>query len=577
MDKERRINNLATWYGHFRQQLDIFEQNHNTDFLNDALLQGKLKEFGSVLTDEVTPPSCKLHLVDNVCSKLGAKSMVKAVDLISIIKNELNALRLKIRASIEDGSFEGNDEVNYFLGIKADEYFDCIKTALKKNRFDEYKTIIKKWVISLDKLMNKLGIDQERGKYNYKSKLIALNLSKLFKIEHELIDFSDFTKEVITGIKASGFSLELSEIDSLFSDAIADGSIYTKLIGLYHAAIENGTFNTSLDTLETTLPTMSQIGHAILSAKINLILNREIQDLTFNYNFAWADKTKIITKLIDTIIYEADIAALCERFIAIIENANNNEGEDSDDTPPPITSDSWLEWAKGILRSIRELPQKLADVLIQSIRDYYTGVLSSIAAIITQVRNFLERQLDDDGALNLPDSISNTTSKIYFPLSLCLDEDKNGDFLPYLTLKNGTTHTDVWFISVDENYYKLEATSLRSEIGNVNNNIVPSKLKVKIRFTDPGYSISSDIAAIFISTGVSVSKGEYDMDLELMFSFDSIYNKGTNQVKISNITFTDIENINLRKDGVINNNLLNTGRSSSSLEKGNNIKIKAFI
>ncbi len=577
-NKEKLIKNLALWYSDFLQELLKFEAEHQTDFLNNKLLQKGLKGFGASLANEVTPPYCKEHLSDNVISNLASKDILKVGDLIPNIKTELDALRLKVKASIEAGNFKGSDDVDYFLGIQAQDYFDFIRTALEENHFDEYKTIIKKWVISLDKLMNKLGIDQERGKYNYKSKLIALNLSKLFKIEHELIDFSDFTKEVITGIKASGFSLELSEIDTLFSDAIADGSIYTKLIGLYNTAIENGTFNTSLDTLETTLPTMSQIGHAILSAKINLILNREIKDLSFKYDFAWEDRTKIITKLIDTVLHEADIVRVYTNLITIIEDLTSKSGDENDDTtPPPIESDSWTEWAKGILKSIKELPEKLGDVIVQAARQLITGYLSNTAQAITMIRDFLETQLNSGGILNLPDALSNTLSEIYFPLSLSLDEDKNGNFLPYLTLKNGTTQTDVWSILKDENYYKLEATTLGLTVGNVNNYTVPSELKLKIRFTDPGYSISSDISAVFISAGVSSSKGEYDMDIELTFGFDSTYNKGSNLVEISNITFTNIRTITLGQGDVASGNLLNTGNSTSTLEKGNGTTIKAFI
>jgi hypothetical protein len=578
VDKERRINNLASWYKSFRQQLDIFEQEHKTDFLNDALLQQKLKEFGSSLTDiKITPPSCKLHLADNIVNKLGTKSIVKALDLISIIKTELEALRLKIKASIEDGSFKGNDDIDHFLGIKADGYFDCIKTALKKNRFDEYKKIITDWITSMDEILYSLATHEERGKYNYKSKLVALNLSKLFKVEDDLIDFSSFIQPILKGVKASGFSMELSEIYTLVPRSAYD-PILKNLINWYNTAVEKGTLDYNLDTLKIALPNKKKIAHAILSAKIDLILNRDIKDLTFNYNFAWVDRSKIITMLVDTIVKEADIAALCQNLITIIENATSgNDDDDNGETPPDITSDSWLDWAKGILKSLTELPQKLADVLIQTVRAYFVGTLSSLTAIVTQIRDFLEGQLGDRGVLNIPDELTNTSTEIYFPLSLNLDEDKDGNFLPYLTLKSSASQTDTWSILEDGNYYKLEATALSSEIGNVSGFTIPSKLKLKIRFTDPGYSISTGVSALFISAGVSTTKDEYDEDIELEFSFDSTYNKGKNQVDISNITFSNVNTILLQKNRVENNNLLNENLSTSVLTKGADTKIKAFI
>jgi len=258
LDKKKQLKNLISWYDKFIQQLNKLEEKHKTDFLNDAALQKELQAFGNSLTNEFTPPSCKLHLIDNILNQLGEKSVLKAVDLISIIKTELDALRIKIKASIESGIFEENDDPDFFLGIRPESYIAFIRKSLEENRFDEYKKIIKDWVIALDKLMNKLGLDQTRGQYNYKSKIIALNLSKLFNIEHDLIDFSSFIKPIIKGIKATGFSLELSEVDALFSAAVAEGGIYTKLIGLYNTAVEKGSFDSSLDTLETTLPSISQ-------------------------------------------------------------------------------------------------------------------------------------------------------------------------------------------------------------------------------------------------------------------------------------------------------------------------------
>jgi len=270
VDKERRINNLASWYKSFRQQLDIFEQEHKTDLLNNALLQEKLKEFGNSLTDvKITPPSCKLHLFDNVVNKLGSKSIVKALDVISIIKTELDTLCIKIEASIQSESFEGSDDLDFFLGIRTEHYLSYVRIAVEKNRFKEYKETMKDWVISVDTLMNGLGVDEEKEKYKYKSKLIALNLSKLFRTEHGLIDFSDFINPIIKELRARDTSMKLSEIDALFATSIANASssIYANLANLYYAEMEKGSFVFSFDTLKIALPSMLQIQHAIVSAK----------------------------------------------------------------------------------------------------------------------------------------------------------------------------------------------------------------------------------------------------------------------------------------------------------------------
>lgn len=298
VNQEKQLSNLLSWCDSFRQQLDKLEEEYKTDFLNDVTLQAELKAYKSSLADEVTPASCKLHLVDNILNQLGKKSVLNVIDLSSMVRKELEALRIKIKASISSGEFKSSDNDDFFLGIRPESYVSFIRKTVEENRFDEYTKIIKDWVVSLDKLMNKLGIDEERGKYNYKSRVISLNLSKLFKIEHDLIDFSSFIQPIIKGIKAKDFSLELSEVDALFSNSIADGNIYTKLIGLYNAAIEKGSFDSSLNTLETTLPTMSQIGHAILSAKIDLILNREVQFLTLQWNLIWRNRDNILQNLL---------------------------------------------------------------------------------------------------------------------------------------------------------------------------------------------------------------------------------------------------------------------------------------
>jgi hypothetical protein len=269
-NKERAIKNLDLWCSHLLQELSLFEAQHQTDFLDREFLKKGLKSFGSCLIEELTPPSCKFHLVKNIIDNLDSKPLFfKVSELVPMIKKELEQLKPKLLALIKSGDLKENNNWDEFVRIKPKSYFLFIRNAVEKSRFKEYKKTMKDWVISVDTLMNGLGVDEEREKYKYKSKLIALNLSKLFRVEHGLIDFSAFINPIIKELKTKDFSIKLSEIDALFAASIADvsSSIYANLTNLYNAEMEKGSFGLSFDTLEIALPRMFQIQHAILNAK----------------------------------------------------------------------------------------------------------------------------------------------------------------------------------------------------------------------------------------------------------------------------------------------------------------------
>lgn len=269
--EERRLNNFNIWYSRFLQDLSLFEAKYRTDFLDNTHLQKLLKDFGSTLMEGISPPSCKLHLANKVIDNLISKPLFFQVnELVPIIRKELEQLKPKLLALIEKGvPLEYNSNWDFFAMARPESYFNYIQMALEKSRFKEYKKVIKDWVIAVDTSISALIFEAENEKYKYKSKLIAFNLSKLFRVEHGLIDFSDFINPIIKELKARDSSMELSEIDALFSNQTlkASISIYAKLTDLYNAEMEKGSFEYSFDLLVIALPKMGRIKSAILRAK----------------------------------------------------------------------------------------------------------------------------------------------------------------------------------------------------------------------------------------------------------------------------------------------------------------------
>lgn len=556
LDKERRISNLAIWYSDFLQRLLKFETKHQTDFLNNSLLQKGLKGFGSSLVDKITPPSCKLHLVDNIVNKLGTKPILKSGDLVSSIKVELDALRLKVKTNIESGNFEGTDDLEHFLGLQAENYFDFIRTSLEKNRFDEYKKIIKDWIISLDKLMNKLGIDQERGKYNYKSKVIALNLSKLFNIEHDLIDFSSFIKKIIAGVKATGFSLELSEIDTLFSSAVSEGNIYTKLIDLYNVAIEKGTFDSSLDTLETTLPTMTQISHAILRAKIDLILNREVQFLTLEWELNWRNRDNVMALLVDFAVDLIQIPDLIRRF-----------GDFLSREPATTNLSDYIEWFEiniGAIPGIGDISfsipvlnmaQMLVDTIRATIGENIESLLDSLANIVDDAMDNARNMLRDS-LRGIGGNIDNSTISLSLPVKLGLGLGNNGKPFAFGFI-DSTASSDSIYSIVDRSPYELDCLSvyspIQSDVSSSKDKKVQSKVDLKFNFSNPGLGISVGLSALFVNAGGSIIISEKEVSLNLSSNLTSTFTGNTVQINLDNIpTFNPIQQQLVDNEGELN-------------------------
>lgn len=269
--KERYLNNFNLWYSRFLQDIALFEGQHQTDFLDNAHLQKILKDFGSGYMEELSPPSCKLHLVNNVIDSIASKPLFFQVkELVPIIRCELEQLKIKLLALLEKGvPLKYNSDWDFFAMTQSESYFKYIQITLEKNRFKEYKEVIKDWVIAVDTSINNLVFDQENEKHLYKSKLVALNLSKVFRVEDDLIDFSDFINPIIKELKARDTSMKLSEINDLFSTQTrnAPTSIYAKLTSLYNIAMEKGSFEYNFDLIRIALPKMGSIKQAILRAK----------------------------------------------------------------------------------------------------------------------------------------------------------------------------------------------------------------------------------------------------------------------------------------------------------------------
>lgn len=265
------LHNFNLWYGQFLQDIALFEGQHQTDFLDNAHLQKILKDFGSSYMEGISPPSCQLHLANNVIDSIASKPLFFQVhELVPIIRSELEQLKIKLLVLLEKGvPLKYNSDWDFFAMTQSKSYFKYIQIALEKNRFKEYKEVIKDWVIAVDTSVNNLIFDEENEKYEYKSKLIALNLSKLLRVENDLIDFSDFINPIIKELRVRDTSMKISEINDLFSTQTrkAPTSIYTKLTGLYNTAMEKGSFEHNFDLIEITLPKMSQIKQAILRAK----------------------------------------------------------------------------------------------------------------------------------------------------------------------------------------------------------------------------------------------------------------------------------------------------------------------
>ena len=573
IQKEKLFSNLATWYSNFLQQLLMFEAETSVDYLKKDVLQKALTGFGDSLSIETTPSICKVNLVDNILNSLGEGNTIKASIVAQQIKPELDNLKNSIQQFIENDSFVGIENIDNFLGIKPKIYFDFIRTALEENHFEEYKKIIKNWTKDVDLLMNELGVDEDNGQYNYKSKDIIQNLSKLFKINHSLIDFKVFIKSILDGIKAKGYSLELSDVDNFFSESIANGVIYSNLINLYNSSIEKGTFNDHFDTLATSLPSTDQIKAAILKAKIDIILNREVKYLNLEWTFDWRTRDNVMAELVDFALDQIQIPDLIRRFGDFL----SNEEEIADNLTDYI---EWFEISLGTIPYVGEISfsvplvnfaRMLIDTIRATIGENIEALLDSLADIIESAidgaRELLTESLADIGG-EIPDS----TINLSLPVKLGLGLDSNGKPFAYSFVDPDATPEGVYSI-IDESPYELDCIDLyntiESNIESSKNKKVNSNLKVKFEFNNPGIGLSTDISALFISTGGSIMINEKEVSLLLPLELISEHN-GTNvDIRLGGIpNFTLIDEL-ITAGGELNN--------APNYEGGTpNLKFKAF-
>lgn len=544
--KEKLYANLATWYSNFLQQLLKFEAETKVDFSNQALLKKTLTGFGNSLSIEVTPIACKTHLADNVVASLGSSTTLKASDLAKKIKQELDLLRPQIKTLIDTDTFKGAEGLNNFLGIQPENYFDLIRTTLEENHFDEYKAVIKDWVKAVDQLMNKLGVDRENGKYNYQSKVVMLNLSKLFNIEHNLLDFNSFIAPILESIKATGYSLELTEIDRLFSEAIAKGAIYNTLIDLYNTSIEAGTFSDSFDTLETTLPSMDQISYAILDAKIDLILNRETQFLKLSWTLEWRPRNSMIDQLVEFALNQIQIPELIRNFGDFL----SNEDAIANDLSEYI---EWFEINLGTLPLLGEISFSIpvvnfARMLIDAIR---ATIGDNIEAFLDSIADITERAIANARALlqdffaDMGGDLNPSTITLEIPIKLGLGLSNTGKPFAFGFIDPAINASSIYSI-VDTSPYEFNCEDIYSSIESSTDHSKDKKInslaKITFEFINPGISLSTDISAMFISTGGSIMIAEKEVTSMLSLHLTSAFVGNSVEVTVNNIsTFTNIQ------------------------------------
>jgi hypothetical protein len=169
--EEKHLNNFNLWYSQFLQDIALFEGQYQSEFLDNVHLQKILKDFGSSYMEGLSPPSCKLHLANNVIDSIASKPLFFQVkELVPIIRSELEQLKIKLLALLEKGvPLKYNSDWDFFAMTQSESYFKYIQIALEKNRFKEYKEVIKDWVVAVDTSINNLAFDEENEKYKYKS------------------------------------------------------------------------------------------------------------------------------------------------------------------------------------------------------------------------------------------------------------------------------------------------------------------------------------------------------------------------------------------------------------------------
>jgi hypothetical protein len=336
---------------------------------------------------------------------------------------------------------------------------------------------------------------------------------------------------------------------------------------LYNAAIEKGTFDTSFDTLETTLPTMIQIGQAILRAKIDLILNREVQFLTLEWELRWRNRDNVMALLVDFAVDLIQIPELIRRF-----------GDFLSQEPVTTNLSDYIEWFEinlGTLPLLGEISfsipvVNLARMFIDTIRatigENIENLLDSLADIIDDALNNARIMLRDS-LRGIGGNIDNSTINLSLPVKLGLGLDSNGKPFAFGFI-DSLASADSIYTFVDRSPYELDCTSIyspiESDVSNSKDKKVQSKVDIKFNFNNPGVGISVGLSALFVNAGGSIVISEKEVSLDLSSNLTSTFTGNTVQVNLNNIpTFTPIQQELVDNEGELINAPNYTGGRNS--------------
>ena len=257
------FQDLNLWYSLFLQDLHALEIEGG--HMDKAILIKTLNSFGSGLMIEITPAIGKTRLVTNVIAQLGDKRLVKASDVVTFVKNELEVLVAELKTTLEKSKLEKKGEGDTFVGINRTIYVNMLKLAVVKNRFDEYKKEMVAWKNTMGILFKNLSIKD--ATQQYKTRDLSRNLLRFFKFEHDLIDFKAFQDAFRAALREQGDWVSFSYVQKLFSEILAQEVHKEKLLELYQNAMEKGSFEERFDTLEIALPRAFQIEAALRDSK----------------------------------------------------------------------------------------------------------------------------------------------------------------------------------------------------------------------------------------------------------------------------------------------------------------------
>lgn len=557
--REEQLKLFANWHSAMLRELGQLDNTHKTELAKQADLIKSINDHGASLDAKFTPNSIKEALFSKVTTNLAGKEIVPLPEVIQLVKNELELLKPQIKKAIKEDKLNSvGTTIDDFVGIPPTEYIQTLQAGILPNQFDTYKKTIKDWVIAVDKLLNQLGIDKEKGKYNYKAKDMIGNLSRLFKTNHPLIGLQDFFNPIQKGLMAEGFSTELTTVDDLFSESINSGSIYQSLIGKYTQSMQAGTFQASLDTLETVLPSIDQIEAAILDTKIDIILNREVQYLNLGWTITWAPNNVLI-EMIDSLVTQLDIPQLIRSL-----------GQAFSEQPMRPLDDyiNWLELNLGNYPVIGDviIQYPMVDfrmVIIDAIRavlgDQIQNLLNRVAEVAQEAINNLTTQLRENMAVSTNEGNRTSTINVSIPVHLSLGQKANGKPFPYAQISPQASSGSIFNFD-DDTKYSISCegieTHLISNTMGTSDTTVQSSLKLNLKFEDPGMDFSVGFSAVVVDMGYGAVVDSTERGFNTTINLSSSFVGNTITVSGSN------ENINIDSEVFAVSQLANTNTTS---------------